>query len=50
MNINSQNVSEAENALKVASKDLIAFGKLFVMACVTIISYLILENHESYKN
>ena len=30
MNINSQNVSEAENALKVASKDLIAFGKLFL--------------------
>jgi len=30
VNINSQNVSEAENALKVASKDLIAFGKLFL--------------------
>ena len=30
MNINSQNVSEAEEALKLASNDLIAFGKLFL--------------------
>tara|TARA_Y100000310_G_scaffold345456_1_gene465199 strand:+ start:3965 stop:5536 length:1572 start_codon:yes stop_codon:yes gene_type:complete len=30
MNLNSQNVSEAEKALKLASKDLIAFGKLFL--------------------
>ena len=29
-NINSQNVSEAEEALQLASKDLIAFGKLFL--------------------
>ncbi len=29
-NINSQNVSEAEEALKLAYKDLIAFGKLFL--------------------
>ena len=30
MNINSQNVSEAEEALRLASKDLISFGKLFL--------------------
>ena len=30
MNINSQNVSEAEEALKLSHKDLIAFGKLFL--------------------
>ena len=30
MNINSQNVSEAEETLKLASKDLISFGKLFL--------------------
>ena len=30
MNINSQNVSEAEEALRLAYKDLIAFGKLFL--------------------
>ena len=30
MNINSQNVSESEEALKLASNDLIAFGKLFL--------------------
>ena len=29
-NINSQNVSEAEEALQLAHKDLIAFGKLFL--------------------
>ena len=29
-NINSQNVNEAEEALRLASKDLIAFGKLFL--------------------
>ena len=30
MNINSHDVSEAEEALKLASNDLIAFGKLFL--------------------
>ena len=30
MNINSQNVSEAEEALRLSSKDLISFGKLFL--------------------
>ena len=30
MNINSQNVSEAEEALRLANKDLISFGKLFL--------------------
>jgi len=30
MNINKENVSEAEEALEIASKDLIAFGKLFL--------------------
>ena len=30
MNINSQNVSEAEETLKLAHNDLIAFGKLFL--------------------
>jgi hypothetical protein len=30
VNINSQNVSEAEEALRLASKDLISFGKLFL--------------------
>ena len=30
MNINTQNVSKAENALLEASKDMIAFGKLFL--------------------
>ena len=30
MNINSQNVDKAEEALRLASKDLIAFGKLFL--------------------
>jgi len=30
VNINGQNVSEAEEALKLASNDLIAFGKLFL--------------------
>jgi hypothetical protein len=30
MNINTQNVSESEEAIKLASKDLIAFGKLFL--------------------
>ena len=30
MNINSQNVSEAEEALRLANNDLIAFGKLFL--------------------
>ena len=30
MNINSQNISEAEEVLQLASKDLIAFGKLFL--------------------
>ena len=30
MNINKNNVSKAEKALKLASKDLIAFGKLFL--------------------
>ena len=30
VNINSQNVSEAEETLKLASKDLISFGKLFL--------------------
>tara|TARA_Y100001938_G_scaffold148380_1_gene231934 strand:- start:4301 stop:5866 length:1566 start_codon:yes stop_codon:yes gene_type:complete len=30
MNINTKNVSDAENALLLASKDLIAFGKLFL--------------------
>ena len=29
MNINSQNVSEAEEALRLSSKDLISFGKLY---------------------
>ena len=29
-NINTQNVSEAEEALQLANKDLIAFGKLFL--------------------
>ena len=29
-NINSRNISQAEEALKLASKDLIAFGKLFL--------------------
>ena len=29
-NINTQNVSEAEEALKLAYTDLIAFGKLFL--------------------
>ena len=29
-NINSQNVNKAEEALQLASKDLIAFGKLFL--------------------
>ena len=29
-NINANNVSEAEEALKLAHKDLIAFGKLFL--------------------
>ena len=29
-NINTQNVSEAEEALHLANKDLIAFGKLFL--------------------
>ena len=28
-NINTQNVSQAEKALELAKKDLIAFGKLF---------------------
>ena len=30
MNINSQNVSKAEEAIQLASKDLISFGKLFL--------------------
>ena len=30
MNINSQDVNEAEEALRLASNDLIAFGKLFL--------------------
>ena len=30
MNINTQNVSKAEEQLKLAYKDLIAFGKLFL--------------------
>ena len=30
MNINSKNVDKAEEALRLASKDLIAFGKLFL--------------------
>ena len=30
MNINSRNVSEAEEVLQLARKDLIAFGKLFL--------------------
>ena len=30
MNINSQNISEAEETLRFAYKDLIAFGKLFL--------------------
>jgi hypothetical protein len=30
LNINSQNVSEAEEALRLANKDLISFGKLFL--------------------
>ena len=30
MNINSQNVDKAEEALRLASKDLIAFGKLLL--------------------
>ena len=30
MNINSQNVSQAEETLRLAYKDLIAFGKLFL--------------------
>ena len=30
MNINKKNVSQAEEALNLASKDLIAFGKLFL--------------------
>ena len=30
MNINSQNVSKAEEALQLAYKDLISFGKLFL--------------------
>jgi len=30
LNINSQNVDKAEDALRLASKDLIAFGKLFL--------------------
>ena len=29
-NVNFNNVSKAEEALKLASKDLIAFGKLFL--------------------
>ena len=29
-NINSQNVSQAEETLRLASKDLISFGKLFL--------------------
>ena len=30
MNINKKNVSQAEEAIHLASKDLIAFGKLFL--------------------
>ena len=30
MNINSRNVSQAEEVLQLASKDLISFGKLFL--------------------
>ena len=30
MNINSQNISKAEEALRLAHKDLISFGKLFL--------------------
>ena len=30
MNLNQKNVSEAEKILLLASKDLIAFGKLFL--------------------
>ena len=30
MNINTHDISDAENALLLASKDLIAFGKLFL--------------------
>ena len=30
MNINTQNINEAEEALRLASNDLIAFGKLFL--------------------
>ena len=29
-NINSQNITKAEEALRLASKDLISFGKLFL--------------------
>ena len=30
VNINTHNISEAEEALHLANKDLIAFGKLFL--------------------
>jgi len=30
VNINSQNVDKAEEALRLANKDLISFGKLFL--------------------
>ena len=37
-NINSQNINKAEEALQLAYKDLISFGKLFLIHSDLIIS------------